>query len=283
MTSETDSLPPASAGGCVVCGKTPAPYRAPDGAKECQNHHKIRQRRERGLKAPGPKPDPTKARSRHGAARANEGTQSGKVGRPRRKPGDPAEEVVRKRTGETVVRRFATETHCANGHLWAEAGFYLRSDPRYAGGQQKVCRLCQRAALQKYRGREVTPGIVPIGPRNGDKTHCPQGHEYTARNTGSNPDGSRFCRRCRRDRRIQDTYGLSPEQWDAMLIVQCGRCASCRDPLLDPQVDHNHVTGSVRGLLCMDCNIMLGHAKDDPARLLAGVEYLKRDAQGPVR
>lgn len=40
--------------------------------------------------------------------------------------------------------------------------------------------------------------------------------------------------------------------------------------------DHNHVTGKMRGRLCHNCNIALGHAKDSIARLIALATYLKR-------
>lgn len=40
--------------------------------------------------------------------------------------------------------------------------------------------------------------------------------------------------------------------------------------------DHIHGTKIVRGILCHHCNLMLGNAKDDPQRLLAGVAYLAK-------
>lgn len=40
-------------------------------------------------------------------------------------------------------------------------------------------------------------------------------------------------------------------------------------------VDHDHVTGRMRGLVCTNCNFVLGHAKDDPTILRAAALYLE--------
>lgn len=77
-------------------------------------------------------------------------------------------------------------------------------------------------------------------------------------------------------------YGMTQDQFNEMLESQGGACAICgssewlgtKDHV--PHVDHDHVTGKVRGLLCGDCNLMLGKAKDDPARLRAAADYLER-------
>lgn len=50
-------------------------------------------------------------------------------------------------------------------------------------------------------------------------------------------------------------YGLSLEEWDALLIAQSGRCAICNDPMQKPHVDHDHKTQKVRALACSRCNI----------------------------
>ena len=71
-------------------------------------------------------------------------------------------------------------------------------------------------------------------------------------------------------------YKVTLEWYDNRLIELGNRCACCGHPP-GPRglyVDHNHDTGQVRDLVCELCNFMLGHAKDDPARLLAGVSYL---------
>lgn len=79
-------------------------------------------------------------------------------------------------------------------------------------------------------------------------------------------------------------YGMTIEQYDALLSEQGGGCAICGrksdiDPKGKPQllaVDHDHRTMEIRGLLCREHNVMLGHSGDDPAALRRGADYLER-------
>ena len=41
-------------------------------------------------------------------------------------------------------------------------------------------------------------------------------------------------------------------------------------------IDHDHITGKTRGLLCLNCNIALGHVQDNPSRLRLMVAYLDK-------
>jgi len=68
-------------------------------------------------------------------------------------------------------------------------------------------------------------------------------------------------------------YGLTQQQYDAMLAEQKGRCAICNEKA-DLVIDHDHEGGAVRGLLCYSCNIGLGFFKDRPVVLAAAAEYL---------
>jgi hypothetical protein len=74
--------------------------------------------------------------------------------------------------------------------------------------------------------------------------------------------------------------GLTPITWEAMLAEQGHTCAACHATIPGSKngwhTDHSHDTGVVRGILCQSCNLILGYAKDDPAKLLLLVQYLGR-------
>jgi len=72
-------------------------------------------------------------------------------------------------------------------------------------------------------------------------------------------------------------YGITPEDYDHLYRQQGGVCAICKvvPPLGKPlQVDHDHETKKVRGLVCHGCNLIIGHAKDNTERLDAARAYI---------
>lgn len=82
-----------------------------------------------------------------------------------------------------------------------------------------------------------------------------------------------------RKSRHKNKYGMTPQDWRAMFQSQGERCAICQTDRPGPydwHTDHCHTTGKVRGILCSKCNLMLGHAKDDPDRLRAAAAYLEK-------
>ena len=77
---------------------------------------------------------------------------------------------------------------------------------------------------------------------------------------------------------------MTVEEFQALHDAQGGVCAICGQPpsvvirgesIARLSVDHDHVTGRIRGLLCTSCNRLLGLARDDPDRLAAAIEYLR--------
>lgn len=89
------------------------------------------------------------------------------------------------------------------------------------------------------------------------------------------------CKLCRRDYDWWYKYGLSPEEYLKMYEEQEGKCKICGKELPDGEylhVDHIKNTKTVRGLLCRDCNIGLGHFKDNPEVLRKAAKYLEDNA-----
>ncbi len=83
----------------------------------------------------------------------------------------------------------------------------------------------------------------------------------------------------RRRQKLRLNFGITPEEYDQMVVAQAGGCAICGDPVslgLDVlEVDHDHTTGRIRGLLCGRCNKGIGLFRDDPSLLRRAVAYLQ--------
>lgn len=85
---------------------------------------------------------------------------------------------------------------------------------------------------------------------------------------------------------LRNKFNLTLQEYETLLIAQNGVCALCHRPervrvagkVRRLSVDHDHVTGKVRGLLCMRCNTLLGYADEAVETLLRAVDYLKRHA-----
>jgi hypothetical protein len=85
--------------------------------------------------------------------------------------------------------------------------------------------------------------------------------------------------------KLRRKYGLTAEAYFAMVASCNGRCPCCKAPFSmiigqQPCVDHDHKQGrvreAVRGIICHRCNLVLGHADDEPKILRACARYLDR-------
>jgi hypothetical protein len=68
-------------------------------------------------------------------------------------------------------------------------------------------------------------------------------------------------------------YGMSPLDVLSLQDKQNDLCAICGDKKV-LQVDHDHETGRIRGLLCVTCNTALGKFKESTEMLQRAIEYL---------
>lgn len=72
---------------------------------------------------------------------------------------------------------------------------------------------------------------------------------------------------------LKAAYNITQEEYISLLNKQNGKCKICGNSkkLL---IDHNHSTGQIRGLLCHNCNIALGHIFDNPVIASRLTQYL---------
>ena len=74
-------------------------------------------------------------------------------------------------------------------------------------------------------------------------------------------------------------YGLTDAAFHQMVVAHGNACAICGVTFTaEPNVDHCHETGVVRGLLCSMCNGGLGMFKDREDLMVRAIEYLRRVA-----
>lgn len=118
----------------------------------------------------------------------------------------------------------------------------------------------------------------PIGPDNFVWVEKVEDRmEYLKQWKRNNPDKQRRYR-------LKKEYGVTPEWYDETFAAQGNGCAICGGQCKKIEdghqnymaIDHCHGTGRVRGILCNDCNLAIGHMKDDPATLRAAADYLDR-------
>lgn len=87
----------------------------------------------------------------------------------------------------------------------------------------------------------------------------------------------------KRDRLLEEKYGLLAGEYRRLYNSQEGRCKICGTTEAHKRVkrrfavDHCHKTGKVRGLLCNKCNVGLGMFEDNIESLISAISYLKEN------
>lgn len=166
------------------------------------------------------------------------------------------------------------------GETKPASGFYLRK-----GKPGAWCRDCYR---EWHRTRYVPKNGADDAPR--PCVVCGASYRPKARRA------SKFCSvECKaldrkasgaaRGSHLMRKYGITQADYDALLAAQGGGCALCGKTAAEQtryteflHVDHDHVTGRVRGLLCDQHNLLLGRFNDDPALLRRAADYLEAPA-----
>lgn len=145
--------------------------------------------------------------------------------------------------------------------------------PRGASGLQPSCKTCCARRAREYRAAHP-------------EVQRAQKARYRAVNPQRVRDGVNAWRRVNRDRvnagrrrrRMLWEYGLEPFVYAIVFAAQDARCAICLERPDRLVVDHCHATGTLRGLLCNECNSALGFLGDSPEALERAARYLEGDS-----
>lgn len=151
----------------------------------------------------------------------------------------------------------------------------------------KTCSKCKQA-------KELAAFNKDLSKPDGLHSHCKQCHSDRWNRIKNDPElrakrstANRNWRQANPERftkgvrcaTLRKKYGLSSNDFDLLLADQGGGCAICGSLRSlgngSLHVDHDHVTGKVRGILCQPCNTGLGKFRDRQDLLLRAVSYLK--------
>lgn len=80
-----------------------------------------------------------------------------------------------------------------------------------------------------------------------------------------------------RNYHLKIKYGISIKQKEQMMNKQNNKCSICKKDFensKDCNVDHNHKTGKIRGLLCFKCNCGIGYLNENVKILQKAIKYL---------
>jgi hypothetical protein len=181
---------------------------------------------------------------------------------------------------EKSIDEFAVRKGYKGGHhTWCKPCVYAQGQDWRHRNPDKARAIYNRAAKTEQAGIKRRANRKRIAEETGKAYDHDYMVAWRAKNVAENPDF--FW-----ESNLRHNYQMSRERYDALLAKQNGGCAICgglNDTDKRLCVDHDHgccpnqkksCGKCVRGLLCSRCNHMLGHAKDNPGILAAGITYL---------
>ena len=148
----------------------------------------------------------------------------------------------------------------------------------------KTCTFCKQlrnlsAFNREPKGRFGVKSVCKLCEKEYRKTHKKQHNESLMSWRLRNPEKSKSIE-------LKRKYGITLDGYNCILRNQNYVCAICKRPeksrdyrknkVRDLSVDHCHITGRIRGLLCFDCNTALGKFNENVEIVALACEYLKR-------
>ena len=132
-------------------------------------------------------------------------------------------------------------------------------------------------------GRFFTKNSNPLrGVIRADGRYCLKCGEFKVNSDLYFRDGRprSICKECSKgtdDHSLFRGKNITKQMFDGLMVAQGGACAICGksfESLSKTFIDHDHISGMVRGLLCPSCNTMIGLSNDSPETLSKAIDYL---------
>ena len=144
-------------------------------------------------------------------------------------------------------------------------------------GLNTECKECNATRAKKWASDNKVKNIARASTWN--KQNRERHNEISVKWNANN-------KRKKKDTHLKRNFGISLEQYDGIFAAQNGKCAICgnTESTLDRRsgepkmlsVDHDHITGKIRGLLCQRCNLILGLFEDSTSNLIMAIKYLEK-------
>lgn len=166
--------------------------------------------------------------------------------------------------------------------------FYKNKLGKY--GVRSYCKICELLWGDKWRknhperAKEIQKNYKKNNPekykasqKKYRDTHKEEIHQRFVEYKAGHPEVVR-------DNHIRSRYGISIDDYNKIFIKQDGRCAICGENQSERlAIDHDHITGEIRGLLCRKCNLMLGYSGDNPGILRSAASYIELHDTKPIK
>jgi hypothetical protein len=140
------------------------------------------------------------------------------------------------------------------------------------GAQCKECVSASSNPRMLARWREKYPSTI-----EGRASWAKKQREFLR-----TPEG----KKSNRNSQLKKKFGVTLDQYDSLLQQQNGSCAICGTT--NPRgrgsfhLDHDHITGAIRGILCHSCNTGLGSFRDSTLTIQAAIDYIERQVSGEL-
>lgn len=140
--------------------------------------------------------------------------------------------------------------------------------------ENKICYVCKRErSISEFNKDKSTKDGLAIKCK-----FCRS--EIRLKNRAKRTAYNKTHREETRNYRLRRKYGIDTETRNEIIKEQKGKCPICDKffNLIDPRdvhMDHNHKSNTLRGILCKDCNLLIGFAKEDIKILNKAIIYLK--------